>query len=335
MKQIAPLISTFALTMALGFGVYALGGSTSANAGNYGGHTPPPEEDCGCEAPPPPPPPPEEDCGCEGPDDHGHGGKGGSKNWNWNSNKNVNKNHNENTNTNTNTNTNNNNVVVNVNVDSSSNSSASATASASAIANANMANDIANNSGSRSGSTSRSGGSGYGIGNGNGSGGGGGSYYVAAPAPMSMGVLNVVVREEAVAKKPVKAVCVSAKGLEEMARYSTHLRDLSPRDETEVFHCLAGDMLVVTIGRMMGSGGQSFANYEGGYVIECHEGEALRFGTNGLACTPVQSRWSKQDGQSGRGGYAEVFISKSVRNETSASANAGAGMATFSGGVGY
>lgn len=335
MKHKAPLVSTAALTFALGLGVFVMAGTTSAMAGGSG-YTPPAEEDCGCEPPPPPPPSPEEDCGCD--DTGGHGGIK-VKNWNWNQNSNSNTNSNTNTNTNTNDNSNSNNVVVNVNVDSSSNSTAtaSATAAANAVANADLANSVANNSSSSAGgsSASRSGGSGFGIGNGNGSGGGGGSYYVAAPQAMSMGVLNVVVQDRIVSKKPVKGVCVSAKGLAETALYSTSLRDLSPRDEAEVFHCLSGDMLVVTIGRMVGTGDQAVANYDGGYVIECHEGEALRIGANGLACAPTQSRWSKADARSeGRQGYAEVFIRKTARGEATASAT-GAGMATFSGGVGY
>ena len=113
------------------------------------------------------------------------------------------------------------------------------------------------------------------------------------------------------------------------------MRELAAGEETEVFHCLPGDMLVVTIGRMVGSEGRSFADYDGGYVIECHEGEALRFGANGLACAPTQSKWSRAEArQSGRSGYAEVMISKGDRTASTAS-NAGAGMATFSGGVGY
>lgn len=334
MKQRAPLISTLALSFAMGLGAFVFMGATPALAGNYGGDgcgggsgcgAPPPPEDCGCETPPPPPPPPPEDCGCE---DDGQGGK--IINWNENNNWNENSNTNTNTNTNTNVNTNTNNVIVNVNT------SSTASATASAVANANLANDIANgsqsNSGSRSGS--RSGGSGFGIGNGNGSGGGGGSYYVAAPAPMSMGVLNVVVREQLV-MKPVKGVCVSAKGLEEMALYSTPVRELSPRDEAELFHCLPGDMLVATIGRMIGADNQRSADYTGGYVIECREGEALRYGVNGLSCAPIQSRASRGDAASeGRQGYAEVFIRKNERAETTASA-VGAGAATYSGGVGY
>ena len=94
-------------------------------------------------------------------------------------------------------------------------------------------------------------------------------------------------------------------------------------------------MLVVTIGRMVGTGDQAVADYDGGYVIECHEGEALRIGANGLACTQTQSRWSKADAKSeGVQGYAQVFIRKTSKEETTASA-AGAGMAMYSGGVGY
>ncbi|HCX67432.1 MAG TPA: hypothetical protein DHK64_07820, partial [Rhodobiaceae bacterium] len=118
--------------------------------------------------------------------------------------------------------------------------------------------------------------------------GGGSNYYVSAPQAAPMGALNVVVRTANVVK-PVKAVCVSAKGLEEAARLSTNVSEVGPEDDVELFHCVAGDMLVATIGRMTGKGDNAKPDYLGGYVIECHAGEALRHGSNGmLACVPQQ-----------------------------------------------
>ncbi|HUD50989.1 hypothetical protein [Parvibaculum sp.] len=312
MKQ-SNLFATIALTLGLGVGIFGLTGAAPAfaGAGYHGGG----EEDCGCE--PPPPPPPADDCGCD--DDGGHGGG-----------KNVNNNHNENNNNNTNTNTNTNTNIVNVTV----NSSATATASAIANANADTAASAASRAAGGGGGSGRSnsGGSGYGIGNGNGSGGGGGSYYVAAPQATPMGPLNVVTRNEIVVK-PVKGVCVSAKGLEEAARFSTPLREVAPEDDVELFHCLAGDMLVATIGRLVDDEGRKMSDYTAGYTIECREGEALRHGSNGmLACAPLQGRLVRGDAAEGRQAYAEIMIRKSGGAEQVVST---AGGAWFSGGVGY
>ncbi|KAB7739229.1 hypothetical protein F2P47_13505 [Parvibaculum sedimenti] len=214
------------------------------------------------------------------------------------------------------------------------NTSAFATASSVANANAETAANAASRATGASSSTGRSnsGGSGYGIGNGNGSGGGGGSYYVAAPQAMPMGALNVVVRNEVV-MKPVKGVCVSAKGLEEAARISTPSLEVGPQDDVELFRCLSGDMLVATIGRLAGGEGRKVADYTAGYTIECHEGEALRHGSNGmLACAPAQGRLARGDRHEGRPGYAEVMVRKTDKAEQVVSAGGGA---WFSGGVGY
>lgn len=322
MKQSTPFFATVALAFVMSVGFYGLTGAAPAQA--CGG---------GCETPPPPPPP--EDCGCDDGGGGGHhgGGHGGgtviNKNHNENYNKNYNKNTNTNTNTNTNINTNTNNV--NVTVNTGVNLSASAIANANANSNANLAAGVA----ARASGAGRggSGGSGFGIGNGNGSGGGGGSYYVAAPQATPMGSLDVVVRG-ALAMKPVKGVCVSAKGLEEAARFSTPMREIGATDDVEVFHCVAGDMLVTTIGRMAGAEGQKVPDYTGGYVIECREGEALRHGSNGmLACAPRQGGASAADmAGNGRQGFAEVMIRKADRGEQVVSTNGGA---WFSGGVGY
>lgn len=203
-----------------------------------------------------------------------------------------------------------------VNIDVNVNANASASASASASANAGGGASAASNV--------------IVIGR-----GGGGGYY-EAPAPiLPMGQLDVVVREPQAEMKPVKGVCVSAKGLEEAARLSTYEREIGPQDDAELFHCVAGDMLVATIGRLAGNGNApGTPDYIGGYVIECHEGEALRHGSNGLlACTPRQQRDMRTAPRSGSGkGYAEVMIRKGAKSSRSASAGGGA---YYSGGVGY
>jgi len=132
--------------------------------------------------------------------------------------------------------------------------------------------------------------------------------------------------------KPVKAICVSAKGLEEAARMSTTATEIDPSDDVELFHCTAGDMLVTTIGRMVGKDASARPDYVGGYVIECRPGEALRHGSNGmLACVPQQNRTYSEIPAATRTAYAEIFIRKNERGEEMAAT----GGAFFSGGVGY
>ena len=300
---------------------YGLGGADPASA--CGG---------GCN----PPPPPSNDCGCDGGGGgKGHGGgKGGSKNvnfnynknFNFNENNNYNKNTNINNNTNTNTNNNHNENNVNVEVNVNANASANANATATAIANANAAADSASSALDRTSSIA------IGNGSGGGFGGGGSSYYVSAPQAAPVGALNVIVRTASVLK-PVKAICVSAKGLEEAARVSSTATEIGPEDDVELFHCVAGDMLVATIGRMAGKGDNAKPDYLGGYVIECRPGEALRHGSNGmLACVPQQRDYGySQVPAATRTAYAEVFIRKSEKGEEIAAT----GGAFFSGGVGY
>ncbi|HAC58978.1 MAG TPA: hypothetical protein DCF73_11575 [Rhodobiaceae bacterium] len=322
MKQMTISISSRLALTAAAFGaaifLYAAAGAAPASAGSCGG---------GCT---PPPPPPSHDCGCDG------GGKGGGKNYNKNINFNLNKNINVNNNTNinkntnvnnnTNNNTNNNynenNIDVHVNVNNTNNVSATA----SAIANANAASDSASSALDRTSSVA------IGNGSGGGYGGGGSSYYVSAPQAAPMGALNVVVRTKNVVK-PVKAICVSAKGLEEAARMSTNVTEVGPEDDVELFHCVAGDMLVATIGRMAGKGDNAKPDYLGGYVIECRPGEALRHGSNGmLACVPQQRDYGySQVPPATRMAYAEVLIRKNERGEEVSAMGGG----FFSGGVGY
>lgn len=287
--------------------LYALAGASPAEA--CGG---------GCT---PPPPPPSNDCGCD--DGGGKGGKGGSKNYNFN--KNYNYNHNENTNINKNVNNNHNENNINVEVNVNANSNANASATATAIANANAAADSASSALDRTSSVA------VGNGSGGGYGGGGSSFYISAPQAAPMGALNVIVRTEKV-MKPVKAICVSAKGLEEAARMSSNVTEVNPDDDVELFHCVAGDMLVATLGRMAGKGEDARADYTGGYVIECRAGEALRHGSNGmLACVPQQKYGYSEIPASTRLAYAEVFIRKNERGEEAVAT----GGAFFSGGVGY
>lgn len=296
------VLSSMAVGAALFF--YAMAGAAPASA--CGG---------GCT---PPPPPPSHDCGCDKGGGKGHGGgKNYNKNYNYNYNYNKNTNYNENNNTNNNYNENNVNVHVNVN--------ANASATATAIANANAAADSASSALDRTSSVA------IGNGSGGGFGGGGSNFYVSAPQAAPMGGLNVIVRTAKVVK-PVKAICVSAKGLEEAARLSSNVTEVEPDTDVELFHCVAGDMLVATIGRMAGKGDEAQPDYVGGYVIECRPGEALRHGSNGmLACVPQQKYGYSEIPATTRMAYAEVFIRKNERGEEVAATSG----AFFSGGVGY
>ena len=205
------------------------------------------------------------------------------------------------------------------------NANANAIATATAIANANAAADTAFSALDRTSSIA------IGNGSGGGFGGGGSRYYVSAPQAAPMGALNVIVRTAKIVK-PVKAICVSAKGLEEAARLSTTDTEIDPEDDVELFHCVAGDMLVATIGRMAGKGDDAKPDYLGGFVIECLAGEALRHGSNGmLACLPEQKHGYSQMPASRRTAYAEIMIRKNERGEEMAVT----GGAFFSGGVGY
>lgn len=296
--------------LAFGVALFLFAFATPAGAGSYGGGG-------GCNTGCKPPP---TNCGTCGGGGH-HGGKGGNYNSNKNYNYNFNKNYNNNTNTNTNTNTNINENNINIQV----NANASASATATAIANANAAADSASQSMGRDSAV------GIGNGSGGGFGGGGSSYFVSAPQAAPMGALNVIVRTARVVK-PVKAICVSAKGLEEAARMSSNVAEVNPTDDVELFHCTAGDMLVATIGRMAGKGDGATPDYIGGYVIECRPGEALRHGSNGmLACLP-QQKYGQSSAPAAQGkSYAEVLIRKNERGEEVAAT----GGAFFSGGVGY
>lgn len=292
-----------------------------------------------------------------------------NNNNNENTNNNNNNNENTNNNSNVNNNQNNNNINIEVNVNgggegggntninveaqaqaaadahaivqaqlqayananAQAQANAEAQSAATAHANANAASDSASDAGG--GGFSRGSNSGFGV---TVTGGGGGAYFGGGGGgSMSMGGLNVVVREEVVVK-PVKGICVNPKGLEERARMSTGSRDIGPGEDVEIFHCMAGDMLVVTIGRLAGSDGQRVADYTGGYVIECREGEALRQGSNGmLACAPFRGRYGSDNAalaDHGNRGYAEVFIRKADRGERTVSSNSAP---VFGGGVGY
>lgn len=342
MKQFSKYLAGASVAVVLGAGLFAFAGMTPAYAGSSGCDT-------GCQ---PPPPPPADDCGCDGGghddgggdgDSHGHGGGSGSNsnaNTNINKNTNINDNTNTNNNTNNNTNTNNNNVEVNneinidvtvdasssSNSDSSSNSSSSSSAQAAADAAAQSQVSNATSTSSRRnalfGDEVR---------------GAGGTVYQAPRPQISMGPIVVVERQSKRGLRPVKGVCLDAKGGEDTAFLSVDDKrvDIS-KGRGELMYCRSGETLVATVGVMTQDDGAA-PDYTGGYVIECQDGETLNYGDEGrLACVAGgrhAAGASRAHGLAG-GRYAELFLTKESIEE-SASAVTYAGATTFSGGVGY
>ena len=355
MKQTTKYLSASAIMLAAGTLFYAMGGATSANA-------------CGSGCDTPPPPPPQEDCGCDsgggGGHDHGgdhdHGGGNWNGNWNqnknynqnsnWNQNNNYNNNQNTNNNTNNANNTNNNNVNVdnsannsntnnvdvnnnvNVNVDLSNQFSGSATAQASASSAAEtfasaQAASKATSAGIRSavfGDEKR----------------GAGGTVIHAPKPITtMGPIPVFVRQK-FTRKPVKGICTDAKGMEEAAKLLVPGPDVDvTKGRGELMACLTGETLVVTIGSLVEGEGHDQADYTGGYVITCGEGETLHYGDGGrLACgTSAGHLAGGKYGTKFRGTshFAQLWLTRGGHGRDEALETSYAGPMSYSGGVGY
>ena len=157
------------------------------------------------------------------------------------------------------------------------------------------------------------------------SGGGGSSIVIVPPPAVPMGPIEVAEPE---APKPVKAHCIDSKGhLSSAWRVSP--AEIDAAYEGEVFRCLPGSALGVTVGTWA----DGRADYEGGFVIECLDGEALRFGQGGrLACTPQVAR-SDAPAQLrvARGDAAEVVIR---RGRAGGAGAVGLGGMVLTGGVG-
>lgn len=162
-------------------------------------------------------------------------------------------------------------------------------------------------------------------------GGGGGTSIVYAPNVAGpIGNLNVVVEKEVRELKPVQAYCLDAKGLQEAAINRTGSQTIEVGTfQGEVFQCVAGTMMVATIGRMTEG---SMADYTRGYQIECQDGEALSVNNGGrLACTAASGPIYTANVSSAR--FAQVILRKGGRSRQTVSA--GGGLTHFSGGVGY
>lgn len=133
-------------------------------------------------------------------------------------------------------------------------------------------------------------------------GGGGGSSFVIMQAPaVQLGKINVVAPQ---APKPVKAECIDVKGHLSNA-WRVAPAEFGAEYQGEVFRCPQGFAIGATVGKWV----DGFADYTDGFVIECQEGEALRFGQSGrLACAPQERRADLGHAQLAGGPLAEVLI---------------------------
>ena len=137
-------------------------------------------------------------------------------------------------------------------------------------------------------------------------GGGGGYYDVQGVAPSAIGGLNVVGGEEMVreivaeqipvtqtacvervsqsmAVRPVQAVCLDDMGAPYPASRVDDTLEVDPNSDTELFRCMAGTSMQVTLGDIT-DGEASFAQ---GESFTCDKGEALVHKPGGrLACAP-------------------------------------------------
>ena len=196
--------------------------------------------------------------GCGGGGGHGGGGGGGRGNWNSNNNWNNNTNYNLNQNFSSN-------VNVNVNVNNNTNV-----------------------------------GRGRGGGGGGGGdvivvgGGGGGAFFsVESPAPTMITGLNVdggmrgrLVQtpyqevRRAMRRVVIQAVCIDDRNVPHPASQVRPDRDVAESYEGEIYRCLAGSFLQVTIASYDGQ-----ISFDGGETMICAKGEALWHGGGGnLEC---------------------------------------------------
>lgn len=158
-------------------------------------------------------------------------------------------------------------------------------------------------------------------------GGGGGSSIVIVPPPaVPLGPIDVA---DPTPPKPVKAECIDSKGHLSSA-WRVAPAEIDETYEGEVFRCLPGSALGATVGTWV----NGVADYEGGFVIECLEGEALRFGQGGrLACAPQTVRADAPAELRLAGASAEVLIRRG-RAGSAGTGAVGLGGMVLTGGVG-
>ena len=153
-------------------------------------------------------------------------------------------------------------------------------------------------------------------------------------APISIGPLRVVVKEERVKSRAVRGVCLDAKGLEEAAYLAVASGQVDIASGSgELMYCQMGDALVATIGEVPDGGGHP--DYSHGQVIECLDGQSLHYGNEGrLACGPASNAYFAGRDRQTHARFAEVFLNRKTSGYASET-TAFRGATTFNGGVGY
>lgn len=297
-----------ALVAAAGVGLMYVLAPTALVAGS--------KASCGCSPPPPPPPPPPKNCGCKTPPQHHHNG-----------NTTIN-------------------VVTKVNVNASSNSTSNATANAyndlqNSISNSQTVSQNATLNQNQTGISN----GGFNF-NGNQSTGGGGGGGFASPGPVSEGAITVGGEESEsyeaertkFEKVVIQAFCFDDKDVPHPASQVSPDREIAEGYEGEVYRCIAGAHMQVTIAQW-----RENVSFEGGQTLACQKGEALYHaagqGGGRLECRPqIPARDCNERSLLRRFGAGIKILTIQINEKYTAyrehSSQAASTSMTFDGGVG-
>lgn len=133
-----------------------------------------------------------------------------------------------------------------------------------------------------------------------GGGGGGGAVYIGGgggsfmgPAPVSPGiiegmaiggqeaVMETVMEQRTVTETvAIRAVCIDDRGMPHPASRTDGDEQIAPTFDGEMFRCMAGTRMEVTVGRVVN--GQ--AVFDGGTNLSCAKGQALAYRGGQIAC---------------------------------------------------
>lgn len=123
------------------------------------------------------------------------------------------------------------------------------------------------------------------------SGGGGGAYNMVAPATPGLIELNVgggqaameTISEQRTTTEivPIRAVCMDDRGMPHPASRPTSDEQVAATFDGEVYRCMAGTRMEVTVGKMVN--GQ--AVFDGGRALSCQKGQALSYKGGNMVCT--------------------------------------------------
>jgi len=124
-------------------------------------------------------------------------------------------------------------------------------------------------------------------------GGGGSSYVNVTQSGGGFGALNVeepCVEQWAQVVSSIHAECIDARGGVHPATRMIAETWIDSSMDKEIYRCLAGSSLRVTIGDVVQSDHGLAGIYEGGQILSCAPGEALRHYTNGVVRCAVADR---------------------------------------------